>query len=115
MDYQEDKQYRLPHYDYSKPGEYFVTINSFERERLFGKIKNERMFLSPIGEIIRDNWLSMPKRFLNVKLDEWVIMPDHIATLDNLRVYAVAYGNRRRLYAWDCGDKTSGYPQERPS
>jgi len=42
---------RLKEYDYSTPGEYFITICTFNHESLFGVIVGEIMRLSPIGEI----------------------------------------------------------------
>ncbi len=36
------------------------------------------MHLSPIGEIVAEEWLKTPQIRPNVLLDEWVIMPNHI-------------------------------------
>jgi putative transposase len=47
---------RLPGYDYSTPGGYYITVVSFRRECLFGEIINDEMKLSPIGEIVRREW-----------------------------------------------------------
>lgn len=77
MPYLKEKQFRLPHYDYSTPEEYFVTINIKDRRPLFGDVSNHEMHLSNIGRIIKDTWLQIPKQLPNVSLDKWVIMPDH--------------------------------------
>jgi hypothetical protein len=42
---------RLKEYDYSMPGEYFVTICTNEKECLFGEVVEEDMKLSQFGEI----------------------------------------------------------------
>jgi len=36
------------------------------------------MGLSEIGEITKKYWQEIPNHFLNVKLDEYVIMPNHL-------------------------------------
>ncbi len=36
------------------------------------------MVLSPVGEIIRNFWLEIPKHFNNAILDEFIIMPNHV-------------------------------------
>jgi putative transposase len=69
---------RLKNYDYSRPGGYFVTICAKNRNPCFGQIVNEKINLSPVGKIVEGCWLGIPEHFKNVKLDEWVIMPNHI-------------------------------------
>jgi putative transposase len=43
MDYacRHRRSIRLPGFDYSNPGAYFVTINAFRKEAIFGRIINE--------------------------------------------------------------------------
>jgi len=45
---------------------------------LFGEILSERMHLSRLGRVIRTCWLAMHDHFDYVKLDELVIMPNHL-------------------------------------
>ncbi|HEY0511675.1 MAG TPA: transposase [Thermoanaerobaculia bacterium] len=33
--------------------------------------------LSPVGEVVAQEWLEIPRPFPRVVLDEWVVMPDH--------------------------------------
>jgi REP element-mobilizing transposase RayT len=72
------KSNRLPDYDYSQDGYYFVTICTKNKEEHFGKIKDGKMILSKIGVIADRCWIEIPMHFPNVKLDEYIIMPDHI-------------------------------------
>jgi putative transposase len=72
------KSIRLREYDYSLPGEYFITICAHNRECIFGNIIQEEMMLSTEGMIIQRCWGEIPKHFLNVQLDEYIIMPNHI-------------------------------------
>jgi putative transposase len=69
---------RLRDYDYTQSGAYFVTICAFERQKLFGRLIDCEIELSPIGNIVRDCWRSMPNMLLFVELDVFMIMPDHI-------------------------------------
>jgi len=69
---------RLKEYDYSQPGEYFVTICTHTHKCLFGEVINEKMILSNIGSIVKQYWEDIPNHFPNIELDAFVIMPNHI-------------------------------------
>ncbi|MGD1043949.1 MAG: transposase [Bacteroidota bacterium] len=72
------KTIRLKEYDYSSPGEYFVTICTQDKLYSFGKIIEEEMRLSSIGEIAQRCWQEIPNHFPNIELDAFVVMPNHI-------------------------------------
>ena len=72
------KHIRLKNYDYALPGLYYVTICTFERICLFGNIVNGEMQLNNYGQIVHDEWLKTEKLRPNVKLDEFVVMPNHL-------------------------------------
>jgi REP element-mobilizing transposase RayT len=74
----ERKNIRLSYWDYSSSGEYFITICCKERNSFFGEIKENEMILSEIGLISSKYWLEIPEHFPHVKLDEFVVMPNHI-------------------------------------
>lgn len=69
---------RLPFYDYSSDGFYFVTICTKNRECYFGKIIDYKMQYTAIGNIARKYWLEIPKHFPFVVLDEFMVMPNHL-------------------------------------
>nr|WP_172186316.1 transposase [Microcoleus asticus] len=69
---------RLPGYDYRTPGSYFITICSWQRECLFGEVINDKMQLSPYGKTVLFNWSLLPKRYKNVALDDFIVMPNHV-------------------------------------
>jgi len=71
---------RLKGYDYTQPGAYFVTIVSVQGKNLFGEVIDEEMSLSPLGEIIRIEWLRSIgiREEILLHEDEFVIMPNHI-------------------------------------
>ena len=69
---------RLPQYDYSSEGYYFVTVCTKDREERFGEIENGKMVLNEYGKLAKMQWQEMPKHFQSIQLDEYVIMPNHI-------------------------------------
>jgi putative transposase len=69
---------RLPGYDYTGPGGYFITICTYERLPLFGKIVDEEMILSLLGRIAVQEWKRLVKRFPFLELGEFVVMPNHL-------------------------------------
>lgn len=72
------KSIRMKQYDYSTPEYYFITICSLNRDRIFGEIKNEEFITSNIGMIVKKNWFEIPEHFNNVRLDEFILMPNHL-------------------------------------
>ena len=72
------KSIRLKDYDYSQKGYYFVTICTKNRKEHFGQINADEMILSQYGKIARQSWLEIPEHFEDIRLDEHVIMPNHI-------------------------------------
>ena len=76
--YKYHKQYRYKGYDYAKDGFYFVTICTKDRQLFFGDVVNEKMQLSKIGQIAEKYWLEISNHFKNIKLHEYIIMPNHI-------------------------------------
>lgn len=72
------KQVRLKDFDYSSIGAYFVTIAVRKHKCLLGEICEEKMHLSNIGEKAAEFWKEIPHHFSTIKLDEFVVMPNHI-------------------------------------
>jgi putative transposase len=71
------KSIRLKEYDYSYPGEYFVTICTKGKECMYGSIANRKMDLNEKGGIVDRCWRGIPENFPCVDLDEYIIMPNH--------------------------------------
>ena len=72
------KSIRLKEYDYSRLGEYFVTICTHNHKCIFGEINKEEMKLSPEGMIAQLCWVEIQKHFSNARLNDYSIMPNHI-------------------------------------
>jgi putative transposase len=69
---------RLKGYDYRLPGAYFITLVSWLRECSFGEIVDERIQLNSIGKIIQKEWRQLPRHFPQIRLDAFVVMPNHV-------------------------------------
>ena len=69
---------RLPGYDYTQAGLYFVTVVTWQRECLLGVIEAGQVMLSPVGQVVHREWKRLMSRFPDVGLDEFVIMPNHV-------------------------------------
>ena len=87
------KQIRLTGYDYSLPGYYFVTICTQERKNILGKIVNEEMVLNKIGKMINQWWQKLPEKFINVSLDEYIVMPNHLHGIVVINENGQTYGS----------------------
>lgn len=72
------KRNRLAGYDYARPGVYFITISTKNFLPAFGRIEDGRMLLNEAGCIVKKQWLWLQERYDCVKLDAFVVMPDHI-------------------------------------
>ena len=89
------KPTRLPHYDYSQNGCYFVTICTASKKPLFGRYlvgalheapavkmpRNRFIALNRRGVITKKILYSLPKRFLQIQIENAIIMPNHIHLL----------------------------------
>ena len=69
---------RYPDWDYSHPGGYFITICIKNKQCVLGKIVDGKMQLSPIGIIVQREWLKTGIIRPNIRLDEYIIMPNHL-------------------------------------
>lgn len=72
------KATRIPEYNYSSNGAYFITICTINKKYLFGKIENNTIFLNEFGKIAQQCWGEIPNHFDNVIVNEYCIMPNHI-------------------------------------
>lgn len=69
---------RLKGYDYTQTGAYFITICTWQRQCLLGEVVDGEMQLSRYGEAVKFNWDILPKRYDGVRLDAFIIMPNHV-------------------------------------
>jgi putative transposase len=69
---------RLPGYDYSLGGCYFVTICIEKRRCILGRVVDGRMEPSEAGEAVRQAWEDLPHLHRDIGLDILVVMPNHV-------------------------------------
>ncbi len=68
---------RLRNYDYARPGAYFVTICVQGRACLLADAA-EPLALSAAGEMAARWWETVPDHYPAVRLDGFVVMPNHL-------------------------------------
>jgi REP element-mobilizing transposase RayT len=69
---------RLKGYDYAQVGAYFLTIVAQDRACLFGEVADGEIRLNDVGHMVHQEWTNLPNRFLNIDLDAFIVMPNHI-------------------------------------
>ena len=81
---------RLRNYDYASNGYYFVTVCTHEHQCLFGEIVGANgcspnirrgtacCALNEYGNIVNDEWIKSAKIRLEIILDQFIVMPNHI-------------------------------------
>lgn len=83
MNYPKRKTIRLKGYNYSSSGVYFITICTYKKEKILSEITGT-IYETPIGilteygKIAERYLLSMSNYYEDVKIDKFVIMPNHI-------------------------------------
>ena len=77
------KRARLKDYDYSQNGAYFITICSHNKQCIFSNIVGQGLApaeikLSALGKIANTEILDLENRYESIRIDKYVIMPNHI-------------------------------------
>ena len=69
---------RLPAYDYSQAGAYFITICTQARIMLFGDVIDCDVRLNEMGTMVQQTWDDLPTHYPGIDLDAFVVMPNHV-------------------------------------
>lgn len=72
------QSHRMPNWDYSGNGIYFITLVTQNRDCNLGKINNGKIIFSDFGKIVHDEWLKSFEIRNELFLDEYIIMPNHL-------------------------------------
>jgi putative transposase len=75
---------RLKGYDYSQRGYYFITVCTQGRWCVFGEIKKDRVVLNDAGKMVGRWWNELKNKYANIKIDEYVVMPNHCHGIINV-------------------------------
>jgi len=68
------KRLRLAQFDYSSENYYFITICTADKKHIFGTTDKLNCF----GKIAEKRILDIPNHHYGVRIDKYVIMPNHI-------------------------------------
>ena len=75
------KTTRLPDYDYTQAGAYFFTVCVKEWKRMLGEVVGEDVVLTKEGEIVQTIWNELTEHYEDIKLDAFVVMPNHVHSI----------------------------------
>ena len=95
----ERKHPRLKEYDYSLPGYYYVTICAADETVCLSRVvqgitpNTGEIRLTKAGVIVREQLHSLEHRYPYVRIDKYVIMPNHIHVI--LRLLAESVERKR--------------------
>jgi len=87
MDSPRRKRNRLEFFDYAKPGAFFITICTHNREWLFWDVgasiarPQSEMPLSEYGRIVKEKILEISLRYSYIEVTNYTIMPNHVHLL----------------------------------
>ena len=95
-DFPKRKNLRLQNYDYSSEGCYFITICTEYRKNLLSTIVGgddlgapKQIILKPYGKIVEKYILSIENAYDTVKVENYIIMPNHIHLLLLIDTYGL--------------------------
>ena len=86
MDLPKRKHIRLKDYDYSQNNIYFLTVCTHNRAELFGEIVGATLRGRPNApDKMIEKWvLLLEKKYSNLQVDKYVVLPDHVHLLVSL-------------------------------
>jgi len=92
MELQDRKKLRLVNYDYSSQNYYFVTICTHDKKCIFGKPN----ILNEYGIIAAKEIENISNHFERIKVDKYVIMPNHIHAIIIIGCDGTLHNNSER-------------------
>lgn len=98
----ERRSIRLPGFDYTSYGAYFVTICAHKRRCLFANPRSPDLRLTRLGWMVVECWLAIPAHAPEVANDAFVVMPNHlhgVLLLKRAGKTAAEFDERRRRLA----------------
>jgi REP element-mobilizing transposase RayT len=72
------RSHRLPDYDYSSNGAYFITFCAENKQCLFGEIVDDEMILNEYGNIVQEELLKTLSIRREIELITYCVMPNHV-------------------------------------
>lgn len=78
------KHLRNEKIDYSK-GRFFVTMQVEHNRSILGTIVGEECILNELGHVIRNELTSLPRKYPELKLGEFIVMPNHLHAIFTIK------------------------------
>ena len=72
------KAIRLPNYDYTQNGAYFVTICTRDRRKSLAEVRNGQVLLTPCGKIVDDAITKIETLHPGISVPQSIVMPNHV-------------------------------------
>ena len=66
-------------------GSYFVSMNCNKRKPVLSRIIKQKIELSEIGKMVEEIWVGLPKYYPQIKMGEYILMPDHFHGIIHIR------------------------------
>jgi putative transposase len=83
---------RLADWDYASRGWYFVTLCTQDKKCSLGRAVDGQIMLSDAGVIAETEMKAIPDYYVNVVIDRYVVMPNHvhaIVVIEGAHVYSL--------------------------
>lgn len=90
------KNIRIPEYDYSQNGYYFITICTENRRKILSDINDGKIVLYEYGKIIEQEILKTKEIRKNVAINNYIIMPNHVHMIIEIINVGVAWYATRK-------------------
>lgn len=100
MNYKNHVSLRMPKWDYTWAGVYFITTCTKDRCCYFGNVVNGEMNLTNLGAIADVLWHEIPNHSENIELGPFIVMPNHIhgvLILKNAKDEVINYEERKDI------------------
>ena len=86
-----------------------MTICTWKRLNILGKIFDNKMILNDLGEIVRNELIKTEKMRKNVRIDVFQIMPNHVHVILVIKNIS---DNENNNVGEKCGDNVGAYCQD---
>ena len=116
---QRPRTLRLRGYDYCAPGAYFITICTAKQKFTLGRIVKGEMRLNQFGRVVKNEWLRTATIRPELKLDAFIVMPNHFHAIVAIEAPEVGAHRRAPLHLpaaaqTICVGAHGGAPLQRP-
>jgi REP element-mobilizing transposase RayT len=93
---------RNPNINYER-GWFSITVQVAHNKSVFGAIVGEKCELNELGKTVHETWLSHPAHTPGLKIDEFVVMPNHFHAIVTLAAVGGGHERGGRDLSWVIG------------